>query len=71
MVMLGGTAEERGREGGGGGAGGVGSNVGQTHTYIRTYTPQTIVKTHSQGTNTVSVNVWLAPTLFLATTLTG
>ena len=40
MVTLGGTAgeRERGRGGGGGGGGGVGSNVGQTHTYIRTTT---------------------------------
>ena len=35
-----------------------------------TYTPHTIVKTHSQGTKTMPVNVSLAPTLFLATTLT-
>ena len=35
-----------------------------------TYTPHPIVKSHSQGTNTVPVNVSLVPMLFLATTLT-
>ena len=65
--MLGGTAEggeRRGRKGEGRGEGGGGAVMWDVHT------PHTIGKTHSQGTNSMAVNVSLAPTLFLATTLT-
>ena len=66
IVMLGGTVGERvgvrvrGK--------GAISHVG--HTPIHTYTPHTIVRPHSQGTNTMPVNVSLDPMLFLATALT-